>query len=159
MLVMAPSHNRSGALDAEELLTELDLRKTRLFVLSACSSAGGVAIGPEGLAPLLRPIVAAGVPGVIGSLWNVGSAPTEELLVQFHRYYRQGNDADRALQLAQLALMKRTEAGLNTVLAWAPFEVIGHATHIADWLSTSRYCGRCATKTVATRNRGCKQRP
>jgi CHAT domain-containing protein len=128
MLVLAPSSHRSGALDVEELLTELELQKTRLFVLSTCSGAGGVDIGPDGLAPLLRPIVAAGVPGTVGSLWDVGSAATEELLVQFHRYYHDGNDADRALQLAQLNLMKRKEAGLKTVLAWAPFEVIGHAS-------------------------------
>ncbi len=39
------------------------------------------------------------------------------------------------------------------------FEVIGHATHTADWLSTSRYCGRCATKTERVASERCMACP
>jgi tetratricopeptide (TPR) repeat protein len=128
LLLLAPGEGRSGALSAEELLSELQLERTRLFVLSACSSAGGHPIGPAGIAALVRPLIAAGVPAVLGSLWEIGEGPTEELLVEFHRHYAAGEDAASALRSAQLHLIGARGAGLRTALAWAPFQVIGHAS-------------------------------
>jgi len=128
LLVLAPSASHSGLLNARDLLNKLRLEQTELVVLSACSSAGGHAVGPEGLTALVRPLLAAGTPAVIGSLWNVGDDRTEELLVSFHRHYRKGLDAARALREAQLELMNHKSLGLRSALAWAPFQVIGHAS-------------------------------
>jgi CHAT domain-containing protein len=130
LLLLAPSPNRSGAIDAQELLTRLKLDRTRLVILSTCSSAGGLPVGPEGVAPLVRPLLAAGVPAVIGSLWDVDDATTEELMVSFHRHYEEGSDAAEAMRAAQLGLLNKTnhKPGLRSVLAWAPFQVIGHAS-------------------------------
>lgn len=128
LLLFSPSADHAGALSAEEMLSALRLRKTRLFVLSACSSAGGHPIGPEGLAALVRPLLASGVPSVVGSLWNVGDDTTQELLVEFHRQYTAGEDAASALRRAQLSLLHREVPGLRSALAWAPFQVIGHAS-------------------------------
>jgi CHAT domain-containing protein len=130
LLLLAPSPNRSGAIDAQELLTRLRLDRTRLVILSTCSSAGGLPVGPEGVAPLVRPLLAAGVPAVIGSLWDVDDATTEELMVSFHRHYEEGSDAAEAMRAAQLGLLSKTNhnPGLRSVLAWAPFQVIGHAS-------------------------------
>lgn len=128
LLLLAPSAEHNGMLDAQELLTRLRLDHTRLVVLSACSSAGGLPVGPEGVAPLVRPLITAGVPGVIGSLWDVDDATAAELLVSFHRHYRNGSDAALALQSAQLDLLRNKNPGLSSVLAWAPFQVIGHAS-------------------------------
>jgi CHAT domain-containing protein len=127
-LLFARSEEHSGVLDAEELLTRLKLDQTKLVVLSACSSAGGLPVGPEGVAPLVRPLIAAGVPAVIGSLWDVGDATAEELLVSFHRRYEQEGDAAEALRSAQLAMLGSNNPGLQSVLAWAPFQVIGHTS-------------------------------
>jgi CHAT domain-containing protein len=128
-LLMAPSPGEPGTLDAEQLLTRLKLQKTRLVVLSACSSAGGLPVGPEGVAPLVRPFIVSGVPAVVGSLWDVDDATAETLLVSFHRNYRQGSDAAEALRAAQLELLGNTTAGHNEpVLTWAAFQVIGHAS-------------------------------
>src|SRR5262249_7656269 len=93
LIVLAPSQDDSGLLDAQRLLKDVTLHQTRLVVLSACSSAGGLPIGPEGVAPLVRPLIAAGVPAVVGSLWDVNDATAEQLLVSFHRHYGQGSDA------------------------------------------------------------------
>lgn len=128
LLLLAPSSTQDGVLDAEELLTQLKLDQTKLVVLSTCSSAGGLPVGPEGVAPLVRPLIAAGVPAVIGSLWDVQDATAEELLVSFHRHYRQGSDAAVAMQTAQLELLRNKNPGLRSVFAWAPFQVIGHAS-------------------------------
>ncbi|HYO12486.1 MAG TPA: CHAT domain-containing protein [Thermoanaerobaculia bacterium] len=125
-LRLAPTKNHSGVLYAEELLRGLQLRNTRLVVLSACNSAGGHPIGSEGIAALVRPLVAAGAPAVVGSLWRVPDSATEELMVQFHRHYTGGKDAARALRHAQLDLLKKGR-GLGAPLSWAAFQVIGHA--------------------------------
>ena len=99
------------------------------MVLSSCSSAGGLPIGPEGVAPLVRPLIAAGVPAVIGSLWDVEDATAEPLLVSFHRHYRQGLDAADAMRSAQLEILGNTnKSGHRPALSWAPFQVIGHST-------------------------------
>lgn len=127
MLFLAPSPDHKGALEAEELMKRLQPGRTRLVVLATCSSAGGVPVGPEGLAPLVRPFLTSGVPAVIGSLWEVNDATAEPLLVSFHRDYRQSGDAAVALQKAQRELLgKNKKAGRKSALAWAPFQVIGH---------------------------------
>jgi len=128
-LLLAPTENDSGALDAERLLAELRLERTRLFVLSACSSVGGTPVGPEGLAPLVRPLVAAGVPGVVGTLWNVGeNSATAEVLVRFHQHYREGHDAAEALRLAQCDMLGDPDLERSSVVAWAPFQMVGYAS-------------------------------
>ncbi|MBV8516177.1 MAG: CHAT domain-containing protein [Acidobacteria bacterium] len=128
LMLLAPSHDHLSTIDAQELLTRFRTGHTRLVVLSACSSTGGVPIGPEGLAPLVRPFITAGVPAVVGSLWDVGDAPSEELLVAFHQYYRDGLDADDALRLAQIQIRKHDDAGFHWVFAWAPYQIVGQAS-------------------------------
>jgi CHAT domain-containing protein len=130
-ILFAPSANEPGPLDAQALLTRLSpLEHARLVVLSTCSSAGGLPVGAEGVAPFVRPLIGAGVPAVVGTLWNVEDATAEDLLVSFHRHYRQGSDAAVALQSAQIDLLrnKNNNPGLRSVLAWAPFQVIGHGS-------------------------------
>jgi CHAT domain-containing protein len=129
-ILFAPSLNEAGPLEAQALVSRLRLDRTRLVVLSTCSSAGGLPIGAEGVAPFVRPLIGAGVPAVVGTLWNVEDATAEEVLVSFHRHYREGSDAAVALQRAQVDLLmnKSNNAGLRSVLAWAPFQVIGHAS-------------------------------
>ncbi|PYQ27531.1 MAG: hypothetical protein DMF56_19305 [Acidobacteria bacterium] len=127
-LLLAPAENDSGLLNVEKLLRQLRLKKTRLVVLSACSSAGGTAVGPEGLAPLVRPIITAGAPGVVGTLWKVWDARvTADFLVFFHQHYREGHDADEALRLAQLDMLDGDIAH-QSAAAWAPFQAIGYAS-------------------------------
>jgi len=129
VLLFAPSSHDSGALDAETLLKKgLRLDRTRLVVLSVCSSAGGLPVGPEGVAPLVRPFIGAGASAVIGTLWDVDDATAKEVLVSFHQHYRKGSDAAAALRAAQLDLLSNRNPGLRSGLAWAPFEVIGFAS-------------------------------
>jgi CHAT domain-containing protein len=124
-VLLAPSAGHSGVLDAEQMLTGLTLDRTRLVILSSCKSAGGLPIGPEGVAPFVRSLTAAGVPAVIGSLWEVeDNTTTEELMVSFHRRYENGSDAAEAMRAAQLELLAKN----NNIFAWAPFQVIGHAS-------------------------------
>lgn len=127
-LLFAKSGAGNGVLNAETLMKELHTDKTRLVVLGACSSAGGLPVGAEGIAPLVRPIIGAGVPGVIGSLWDISDATAAKLLVSFHGNYRKGSDAAKALRDAQLEMLQSSKTGELSVLSWAPFETIGYAS-------------------------------
>jgi CHAT domain-containing protein len=128
-ILFAPSANEAGPLEAQQLVSRLILGHTRLVVLATCSSAGGLPIGAEGVAPLVRPLIGAGVPAVVGTLWNVEDATAEEVLVSFHRHYREGSDAAVALQQAQIELLSnKNNTGLRSELSWAPFQVIGHSS-------------------------------
>lgn len=127
-LLLAPSSRHSGLLTAKELLTRLQLKQTWLVLMAACSSAGGLSVGREGVSPLVRPILAAGVPAVVGSLWPVIDATTGELLVSFHRRFQKSGDAAVALQAAQVDMLRKSDADDKSVLTWAPFQVIGHTS-------------------------------
>lgn len=123
-ILFAPTKNDDGRLNAVKL-AGLQLPRTRLVVLASCSSAGGAPVGPEGVGPLVRPFIGAGVPGIVGSLWAFDDATAERLLVSFHRHYRATDgDAAKALRLAQLEALDKNES----LLSWAAFEVIGYAS-------------------------------
>lgn len=135
MLMLAPQGKDAGDLTAEKLLKELPDLNARLIVLAACSTASGDAIGAEGLAPLVRPLIAARVPSVVGTLWNVQDTPTiRELLVSFHRHYRNGDDVAVALRKAQLEMLRDN----RPARAWAAFQAVGYAD--------SPYASRTAQK-------------
>lgn len=121
-LVLAPEGKDSGALYAHELLG-LRFEKTRLVVLSACSTAGNRREG--GGEGFVRPLLGAGVPTVLASLWPVDDRVTAQLFSIFHARFRAGEAAPAALRTAQLALLRGTEPSLRTPKAWAGFEVFG----------------------------------
>lgn len=123
-LLLAPRGQESGELSSQKLMQELPrLEHTRLVVLGACSTASGGALGPQGLAPLIRPLIGADVPSVVGSLWDVQDASTKPLLVSFHCHYRHGDDVATALRNAQLEQLRNNEPAMT----WAAFQVAGYA--------------------------------
>lgn len=123
-LMLAPGKGDSGELTAERLVRELlELERTRLVVLGACSTAGGQPAGPRGLAPLVRPLIAANVPAVVGTLWDVSDATAKQLLGSLHCHHRRGDDVAVALQQAQLMRLRDKEPAMM----WAPYQVVGYA--------------------------------
>jgi CHAT domain-containing protein len=126
-LLLAPDGAESGELSAEQLMKELPvLERTRLVVLGACSSVGGGPLGPQGLPPLVRPLIGAGVPAVVGTLWDVRDASSKQLLVSLHCHYRHGDDVAVALRYAQLEMLRKQEPTM-TAMHWAAFQVVGYA--------------------------------
>jgi len=127
-LVLAPGERgESGALYASELLARPPGR-TRLVFLSACSSAGEQAAGGQGVAALVRPLIGAGIPAVVGTLWKVDDPVAVEVAEAFHRHLLAGKDAPAALQAAQKELLHGKRLVLQQPQAWAAFEVVGHAS-------------------------------
>jgi CHAT domain-containing protein len=126
-LVLATTENRSGqsgTLTAAQI-RGLNLRATRLVVLSACQTARAGQGGSSGFAGLAGGFLAAGVGGVVGSLWRVDDELTRHLMAEFHSAYRQTGDAAAALRTAQLRLRRSTNPALRSPAAWGGFRYTG----------------------------------
>lgn len=122
-MALAPSANGSGALYAHEVL-HLRFPQTRLFVLSACSSAKER--GSSRISGFVRPLLAVGIPSVIGTLWQVDDQATAPLMEAFHQSYRRSGDAPSALRDAQLRLIDESaDEPLRRVETWGSFQAYG----------------------------------
>ncbi|HXL80612.1 MAG TPA: CHAT domain-containing protein [Pyrinomonadaceae bacterium] len=120
-----PSDGSDGELLSVEI-HQLKLPRTRLVVLSACQTGVEHAYSGEGAIGLARPFLAARVPLVVASLWPVDSELTAELMVQFHRFRKEGKlTTVAALQQAQLAMLHNPQPAFRENSGWAAFTVIG----------------------------------
>jgi len=111
----------SGANHAEELRKQgkydglltaadaarLNLRGTRLVVLSACQSGRGDFSAGMGVLGLRRAFRTAGAQGVVMSLFNVPEESSAELMALFFKNVKEGSDNAEALRKAQLDMMKK----------------------------------------------------
>jgi CHAT domain-containing protein len=124
-LLLAPgSAGDTGEIYAHELY-RLDLAPTRLAVLAACSSAQGEH-SAEGVLSLARAFLAAGVPTVVASLWDVGDRDSVRLFDTFYLRLGQGRSPVDALRDAQLALLADSAQPRGEQdFTWAAFEVVG----------------------------------
>jgi len=106
-LVLAPGDggdNDDGLLLASDLLTGPPLAAD-LVAVSACDLGGGRVYPGEGLIGLRHALSAAGAREVVTSLWPVGDQAGASLMTRFHREVHAGVSSDRALQLAQTAML------------------------------------------------------
>lgn len=94
--------------------------RLRLAVLGACSTARADGARGEPLSRLVEPLLAAGVPAVLGSLWAVEDSAAEALLLAFHRHMASGRDPAGALRAAKLALLRTAEPH-----DWAGWVLVG----------------------------------
>lgn len=95
-----------GVLTAYEI-SNLDLFKTNLVVLSACETGLGDIYDNEGVFGLQRAFKSAGVRQMIVSLWKIPDKETAELMEYFYSYYLKNNDAQKALRQAQQEMQKK----------------------------------------------------
>lgn len=115
-----PKPGDSPLLSVSEI-ERMSLPRTRLVVLSACSSGDGRISAGEGVLGIARPFLAIGVPVVVGSLWKVRDEDATDLMIEFHQRLRAGKKPLSALRDAQRAMLTR-EAPPR---AWAAFEIVG----------------------------------
>ncbi|HXV63307.1 MAG TPA: CHAT domain-containing protein, partial [Vicinamibacteria bacterium] len=123
-LVLAPGSGDSGVLAAHEI-QNLDLSRTRLVVLAACSTATGEISVGEGVLSLARPFLAAGASAVVASLWDVDDEASTSLLVAFHRLLASGMLPAEALRSAQVEFLDTSEEMRRRPDVWAAFQFIG----------------------------------
>ena len=88
-----------GVITAEEIAM-LDLRNTKLVVLSACETAIGANL-QEGYGGLVRAFKNAGVKSILASLWKVPDDATAKLMIAFYKHLVSGVEIHNALQMAQ----------------------------------------------------------
>jgi CHAT domain-containing protein len=137
-LLMAGPDEGARSLFARDI-SALRLDATELVVLGACRTSIGRIRRGEGVFNLARPFLAAGVPAVVASLWDVDDRASRTLLVAFHRALRRTGDVAGALRIAQLEMMGAADPRLQAPAAWAAFVVIGGRTaHPATAVSQPR---------------------
>jgi CHAT domain-containing protein len=127
-LVLAQGdRNEDGLLEAWELM-RMDLHAD-LVVLSACETARGRFRAGEGVIGLTWALFVAGVPSTLVSQWNVESASTRDLMLNFHRQLRApaatNADMTKAEALRQAALKVMKNQGTNHPFYWAGFVLVG----------------------------------
>lgn len=117
------SGSEDGVLTALEV-SGLDLRGTKLVVLSACQTGlGDVATG-EGVYGLRRAFTLAGAETQLTSLWYVNDLATKELMINYYQRLQRGEGRSDALRQAQLDFLKKEDA-LHRPYYWAAFVPIG----------------------------------
>ena len=121
-LQLSPEAGRAdgGTLYADEIW-KTRFTRTRLVVLAACRTGFGPVFRGEGTLDLAHPFLAAGVPTVVGALWDVRDTAAHSILVGFHRAYAAGRPAHEALRQAQLAALHESSPELRSPSGWAAF--------------------------------------
>ncbi len=108
-LVFAGANARSSGTD-DGVVTALeaaglDLRGTKLVVMSACETGVGKITNGEGVYGLRRAFVIAGADSLVMSLWEVDDAATRDLMAGFYKKLETGLGRAAALQAIQKEML------------------------------------------------------
>jgi len=89
-----------GILTASEI-SQINLLKTQLVVLSACQTGLGEVKSSEGVFGLQRAFKLAGVKTLVMSMWEVDDSATEKLMSVFYQQWLSGKNKREAFSEAQ----------------------------------------------------------
>lgn len=111
-----------GPVEAHEIWSR-DLSHTRLVVLSGCRSAVGDRTGRQALFGLAGGFLSAGAREVVASYWDVDDEIAQEVMIGFHRHYRQSYSAAEASRrtIEELVLNQSSVS----IFVWGAFSVFG----------------------------------
>ncbi|MBI4646307.1 MAG: CHAT domain-containing protein [Bacteroidia bacterium] len=112
------SMENDGVLTAQEV-TQMDLRKVKLVVLSACETGLGDIKGSEGVYGLQRAFKIAGVNYLIMSLWQIPDKETEEFMTVFYSKLLEKQNIQTAFTLTQKELSNKYDP-----YYWAAFVLL-----------------------------------
>jgi CHAT domain-containing protein len=111
---------QNGILTALEV-SQLNLKKTKLVVLSACETGLGKIEGNEGTFGLKRGFKLAGVEQLIVSLWSIPDQETQELMSLFYSDLTQTKSPTLSFQKAQQAMREKYP---TSPFLWAGFVLV-----------------------------------
>jgi CHAT domain-containing protein len=110
--------SEDGVLTAQEL-SNTDLRKAKLVVLSACETGLGDIKGSEGVFGLQRGLKQAGAGSIIMSLWRVPDKETSEFMQVFYSNLLSMKDIRKAFVSTQKTMQKKYDP-----YYWAAFVLV-----------------------------------
>ncbi len=110
----------NGLLNAYEAMN-LNLRNTRLVIMSACETGAGEIVNGEGVYGLSRAFQVAGAKQIIMSLWKVDDAATEQLMTKFYQEWLTTRNPQQAFITAQRTL----KATFPEPFYWGGFVMMG----------------------------------
>ena len=111
---------QNGILTALEV-SQLNLKKTKLVVLSACETGLGKIEGNEGTFGLKRGFKLAGVEQLIVSLWSIPDQETQELMSLFYSDLTQTKSPTLSFQKAQQTMREKYP---TSPFLWAGFVLV-----------------------------------
>ncbi|NER46477.1 MAG: CHAT domain-containing protein [Symploca sp. SIO1A3] len=130
-IVLASTGNDDGFLTSSEIMEKFGQAsatplQAELVVLSGCDTGSGDIKG-EGVIGLSRSLIAAGIPTIVVSLWQVPDDDTNLLMREFYtNLYERKLDKAQAMRQAMLTMLN-DDGGNFDPIAWAAFTVIGEA--------------------------------
>jgi CHAT domain-containing protein len=122
-LVLASTSSERGSLEVRDIAV-MRFRATSVVVLAACSTMAGRNAAAEGVPSIARAFVVAGVPAVIGTLWDIEDTKATPLMLTLHEQLAAGTSPARALQIAQIRAIRD---GRN-IRDWSAFALTGIAS-------------------------------
>jgi CHAT domain-containing protein len=120
-LLLARDEADDGFLEAREI-ADMHLHAD-LAIMSACETARGAIHPGDGVIGLSWAFMVAGCPRTVVSQWPTKSAPTAQLMIEFHRRLVAGQKPAAALRAAECALRK--EPRYSHPFYWAAFVLVG----------------------------------
>lgn len=119
--MQAEDNSRMAGMASALEIAGMDLSGTELVILSTCRSGATTAQSRSGVYGLRRAIQAAGAQTLVTSLWDVDDASTMQLMVEYYRQLRSGQDRVDAMHKA----MRKVRLQHPHPYYWAPFIVLG----------------------------------
>jgi CHAT domain-containing protein len=115
---------------ADEAITNYDLFNYEfnadLAVLSACNTGFGKLVKGEGVMPLSKGFIQAGIPSTVMSLWPVDDCGTSRMMKLLYQYLDEGLPKDEALQRAKLDFIQNSNAIYQHPYYWSAFIHMGN---------------------------------
>jgi CHAT domain-containing protein/Tfp pilus assembly protein PilF len=127
LLLATDSGSEDGFLEAREIM-KLNLHAD-LAVLSACQTARGQVGSGEGLIGMSWALFIAGTSTTVASQWQVDSASTARLMIDFHRNLQSGkgpSQASAAEALRRAAIKLMADPKYRHPFFWSGFVVVGN---------------------------------
>lgn len=124
VLLFTPSPSDPGAL-THRTIARHDFTSTRLVVLAACGTMTGPEAAMEGVPSLARAFLVAGVPAVIGTLWNIDDRSAAPLVSRIHAHVARGTSPAAALRAAQIEAIQSRDRNTSHPRHWAAFSLMG----------------------------------
>lgn len=103
-------------------ISVMRLTHTRTVVLAACNTGRNRKDARHGNMSVAQAFLAAGVPSVVATLWNIDDAAAAEFFPRFHEHLAQGRSPADALRATQLEWLHRSDAQVSM---WAAVQVVG----------------------------------